>query len=64
MQPKFQDFMGRKTIYRSDYLGDGKYKNIMIRKKDDIKAVKEHAELFIKFYRYACELGSSVRWSV
>jgi len=66
IKPKLEKFIKSPTLYRDEYRGtwdDGPTK-VKIGKKKDIQDVKNHAELFLKFYRYACELGSSVRWSV
>ena len=65
-QPKLIDFIGRKKYYRHEYgknVSDGPTK-IPITKYKDIEGIKEHADLFMKFYRYAVELGSPVGWSV
>ena len=65
MQLIVRRFIKKKTYYRGEYQGRGKpFKRIQIRKQDDIKAIREHAELFARFHILACELCSPVIWSV
>lgn len=64
IEPKIREFIKRKTYYRSEYVSRNKYKKIKITKNDDIKAIREHAELFARFHVLAVELGSPVIWSV
>lgn len=66
MKPKIREFLGREKLYKREYLGsvDEGMTKTEITKADDVAGMKEHAELFDRFYTYACELGSSVGWSV
>jgi hypothetical protein len=66
MRPKVLVFLAKKEYFTNEYLGeaaDGPTR-VPMTDPDQIAFAKEHAELFMKFYRYAIELGSSVHWSV
>jgi hypothetical protein len=65
-QPKLSAFISLEKYYRNVYEGqvsDGATKTAITEQKD-IEGIRFHADLFMKFYRYANELGSPVGWSV
>jgi hypothetical protein len=66
MKPKILVFLSKKEYFRNEWQGEAADGPTIVPMKDpdQIAFAKEHADLFMKFYRYAIELGSSVHWSV
>ena len=64
LEPLLKEFIDSPKIYRNEYVSPGKSKRLLIRKKEDIECMKEHAHLLQRFIKFAIEQKSEIIWSV